>query len=557
MPPAMQTKLTVNRVAEQVMRMPDPAIRLQRKCACGGGSSEDCAECSSQPLRVQRQTVSGSPSTAGVPAIVHDVLRTSGQPLDQSTRSFMEPRFGHDFSHVRVHTDRPAAEAARAVGAKAYTVGRDVVFALGQYAPQTREGSRLLAHELTHTMQQGSTRVSHQIQREPFAPAPGQLGTETSRLTAASAPSVIDVAIDRTVTCGYVFHLRLQFDRNNCTIVSPMPVQFLHPADATKRLPAAEFNALADRFVSVANLRLNGWYSIRIAGATPACSAPCRDRDIPIQVQVSRSSDANAFPITLVNDSGRSNAGTLYAKDVDEWTLWHEAGHVALGISDEYHEAGVACREGSHANEGDWSLMASSSEFQARAVLHPRHFSHILTWFQREYPTCQVTLPALARSVVLDTILHFEFGGGSFANTPGLYGGLSLQRGFPLDAARRFRLSVGGRFATFSADQRTAILAGLTLGVDANTNRSAGGFQVGADVTAGVGAMWPLGLRGSGTWDSGGTGARAIGGVEGGAHLGYAGPKFEAGVVGRAGLWGGPGEANPYWMLGFRFGGNF
>jgi hypothetical protein len=83
------------------------------------------------------------------------VLRSSGQPLDPATRAFMEPRFGHDFSAVRVHTDARAAESARAVNALAYTVGRDVTFGPGQYAPATSAGRRLIAHELAHVVQQG------------------------------------------------------------------------------------------------------------------------------------------------------------------------------------------------------------------------------------------------------------------------------------------------------------------------------------------------------------------------------------------------------------------
>ena len=92
-----------------------------------------------------------------VPPIVHEVLRSPGQPLDAATRAFMEPRFGHDFSRVRVHTDTKAAESARAVSALAYTVGRDVVFGAEQYAPGTSVGQRLMAHELTHVVQQGNS----------------------------------------------------------------------------------------------------------------------------------------------------------------------------------------------------------------------------------------------------------------------------------------------------------------------------------------------------------------------------------------------------------------
>jgi hypothetical protein len=85
---------------------------------------------------------------------VHDVLRMPGQPLDPETRAFMEPRFGYDFSHVRVHTDGKSAESARAVNAVAYTVGQDVVFSTGNFAPDNKQGKKLLAHELAHVVQQ-------------------------------------------------------------------------------------------------------------------------------------------------------------------------------------------------------------------------------------------------------------------------------------------------------------------------------------------------------------------------------------------------------------------
>ncbi len=130
---------------------------LRRKCACGGSHNghADCAECHrKRPL--QRKPTGGA-ERGGVPAIVHDVLRTPGQPLDAGTRTFMALRFGHDFRDVRVHRDGQAAQSARAVNALGYTVGRHVVFGAGQYAPQTSEGRHLIAHELTHVLQQRST----------------------------------------------------------------------------------------------------------------------------------------------------------------------------------------------------------------------------------------------------------------------------------------------------------------------------------------------------------------------------------------------------------------
>ncbi|MBP8950302.1 MAG: DUF4157 domain-containing protein, partial [Candidatus Promineofilum sp.] len=99
-------------------------------------------------LGLQRRAVGNGPETA--PPIVHDVLRSPGRPLDDATRGFMESRFNHDFSGVRVHTDGRAAESARAVNALAYTVGNHVAFDVGQFAPTTSAGRGLLAHELTH-----------------------------------------------------------------------------------------------------------------------------------------------------------------------------------------------------------------------------------------------------------------------------------------------------------------------------------------------------------------------------------------------------------------------
>ena len=160
---AIQTKLAINkpgdsyeqeadRMAEQVMRTPEP--QLQLACPCGGR----CPKCTEQPSReresLQTKHVQASDSgQIAAPPIVHEVLRSPGQPLDPATRTFMEPRFGHDFSRVRVHTDSEAASSAQAIGARAYTAGQHIVFGLEQYDMATGDGRRLLAHELTHILQ--------------------------------------------------------------------------------------------------------------------------------------------------------------------------------------------------------------------------------------------------------------------------------------------------------------------------------------------------------------------------------------------------------------------
>lgn len=131
---------------------------LQRACACGKHTANgegECAECRQKREAglLQRAAVAPAPDVA--PPIVHDVLGSPGQPLDAQTRAFMEPRFGHDFSAVRVHSDGRAAESARTVNALAYTVGSHVAFGAGQYQPGSEAGRRLLAHELAHVVQQG------------------------------------------------------------------------------------------------------------------------------------------------------------------------------------------------------------------------------------------------------------------------------------------------------------------------------------------------------------------------------------------------------------------
>jgi len=132
---------------------------LLRKCSCGNksGSGEKCHACGEQEEESLHRKASAASPSHEAPSIVHDVLRDQGQPLDADTRADMEQRFGHDFAHVRVHTDGRAAESVRAVGALAYTVGQHVVFGANQLAPTTTAGRHLLAHELAHTVQQRAT----------------------------------------------------------------------------------------------------------------------------------------------------------------------------------------------------------------------------------------------------------------------------------------------------------------------------------------------------------------------------------------------------------------
>lgn len=140
------------------------APRLARKCACGPGDPQ-CTKCEDEAkpgAKMQRKAShAGAAMHGGVPPAVHGVLSSPGRALDQETRAFMESRFGYDFSQVRIHTGAAAADSARAVGAHAYTIGGDIVFDTGKYDPHSAAGRELLAHELTHAIQQsGMTAAS-------------------------------------------------------------------------------------------------------------------------------------------------------------------------------------------------------------------------------------------------------------------------------------------------------------------------------------------------------------------------------------------------------------
>jgi Domain of unknown function (DUF4157) len=149
-----------DRVAGQVMRMPDPAL-ADGRVNVGASDAQvqrACAKCDEDERKLQPKPIDDTaPSVgSGTTALVDEVLRSPGQSLDTGLRAFFEPRVRYDLGGVRVHTDNHAQAAADAVAARAFTVGRDIVFAAGQYAPQSAAGRYLLAHELTHVAQQGA-----------------------------------------------------------------------------------------------------------------------------------------------------------------------------------------------------------------------------------------------------------------------------------------------------------------------------------------------------------------------------------------------------------------
>lgn len=143
----IQAKLTVNAPGDiyehEADRIADQMMATPAYTAVSGA-----------PPHIQRFVGQPSRQMEAAPASVDQALVSPGKPLEPALRQDMEQRFSHDFSRVRVHTDAAAEQSARDVNARAYTVGRDIVFGAGRFAPRTHEGQRLIAHELTHVVQQ-------------------------------------------------------------------------------------------------------------------------------------------------------------------------------------------------------------------------------------------------------------------------------------------------------------------------------------------------------------------------------------------------------------------
>ncbi len=178
-----QPKLSINQpndvyeqeadaMADKVMRMeqqpfiqskPLPVTPVQRKCA----------HCEDEEKKMQRKEMNDEVTEAdhGLENYIGS-LNSSGQPLPNEVRNFYEPRFGYDFSNVKVHTDNVAAKSAQSINALAYTSGNNIVFNSSQYSPETQNGKKLLGHELTHVMQQDVKQNNSNIQRWDFDNAP-------------------------------------------------------------------------------------------------------------------------------------------------------------------------------------------------------------------------------------------------------------------------------------------------------------------------------------------------------------------------------------------------
>jgi Domain of unknown function (DUF4157) len=417
--------------------VPPSTFALQRKCACGQHSAGgECEGCKKKTL--QRQHTREATS-ATAPPIVHDVLRSPGHPLDTGARKFFESQFQHDFSGVRLHSDARAAASANAVNAVAYTVGSNIVLGSGQGSPQTSEGRSLLAHELTHVVQQSRSTVrttdiriapaSDPAEREAesIASQPtraetdgrenlyvshgasglqrqGKPGTSTYQETPTinppnpKTPGITEGSVEREEFGDQHAFLgrakvNLQFDENTCQVKIPLKVQYREPVAADfaqcpvdkgekpTAMPKGKGRKIFEKYLSVVNRELNGWFAARLESCP---GQKCADKKIGIQVEVTETTSDPDYTFAVVNAKGRSC--------VQQMTSFTRPGNVVLVGED--NETTYA-HEGSHmtlghgdeygeagtpkerVREDDFSLLANSEGYRGWSVLHQRHFAFV------------------------------------------------------------------------------------------------------------------------------------------------------------------------------------
>ncbi|TCV86753.1 eCIS core domain-containing protein [Sulfurirhabdus autotrophica] len=619
---------------------------FQRKCACGNHMAEGkaCAACSKKttglqrklaigasndPLeleadrvanqllsepehhgisraspRVQRYARSAGGQTESVPASVDRVLASVGRPFDPALRQDMEQRFGHDFSSVRVHSDAAAEESARDVNANAYTVGHNVVFGAGRFAPGTHEGRRLIAHELTHVVQQAG--ADGVIQRDTAGGGSTEFEDKvTTLIQPTSGPGLVEGTVTRTETAPasgsqprQVIHrgeMNVRFNPSDCSVIIPFGYNFVQAAQAASAgfcdeppastavppLSATSFNSIKTSVLANVNRGLNGWFNVRLSGA--GCPGSCAGRLLPINVVAREETAHPDTTITVVNRGGRANSGTICAKSWNSSTAVHEGGHQALGVGDEYPEADESLRATApqwfrpERVRRDYSAMGPD-EHSRFAMFQERHFNAVKIFLENAFPNCSANLQAQPRPVIPDYRIVLGGGYASLSGTSGSFFEAGLRVGIPLDRLRRWEFVLGPQINMFSTSggQRyaSAFLLGARLGLERSTGEAGHGFTAGAFGEAGHG--WFK----SSDYGPGGAGSRSATAAYGelGLGAGYRTPllsgssaRFDFRVEGAAGSTiGAPGVIGPitrdietdparsrWFRLGLTIGGQF
>lgn len=421
--PFFQPKLTINQpndafekeadaVAEHVMRKesssffgenqmsffkPVPVTTIQRKCDA----------CEKEEEKIQRQEmglgeeVSGVNSSPDFESYVEG-LNSGGSPLPNESKSFFEGAMGYDFSNVRIHNDAKASESADSINALAYTTGKNIVFNQNQFQPSTKEGQKLLAHELTHVVQQGNGIQPKKIQRVSF-----EKDSSNCTITANHEVGTFFVYSDRTGE-GWTVERQTRFK------------------DALKRQIEATFNANTYRIAPRASNQTMNWFEENILSNIMDYSCHCTAGFHPLlNVNVTNRGVTSSYEgwhtTVIANQSGtfhRSSAaagedreesfGNLDEADINATPLTgqvpvvHEFGHYLGLMHPGYLKSGVTQSQeytysGNDRNrrpvDGRVDLMGESMG------LRPFYFNGWKDNLNSSYPGCDynITQPTVQR----------------------------------------------------------------------------------------------------------------------------------------------------------------
>lgn len=282
----------------------------------------------------------------------------------------------------------------------------------------------------------------------------------------------------------------------------------------------------------------------------------CPGGRIEVTVITSEGSGSYASTLNLHPTYGIENAGNIGA-DASDFTIWHEVGHVVLGAADEYyqeHRPDGTSRPEERVNENDWSVMARHASMR-RAVLHPRHFSHLPAWLERRFPDCTFHLEAAPRPIIVEISPVILTAG--MVVSPEREVGVTLSTGvdfgIPLERLRQLEVTIGPRLTFMADEERISLLLGFRAGLEAQSGQA--GLRAGVFGEGGVGTTFDN--------DSGEAGASLY--AEGGGRAGYAfrnglnlSGEFALGTLWTSDSAADPDlESNPYFRLGLTIAGDF
>jgi hypothetical protein len=356
----------------------------------------------------------------------------------------------------------------------------------------------------------------HMVQR---APKEGTSTYDDSAVTLAPADPKAPGVVSGTVTRKefnekkaliHQMDARVRFDPKDCSVTVPVRIAYreataadfasftsVNPGIAPKAAPKGVGRTVFDRYISVVNEKLSGWFAVEFGECK---GSPCSGHITKVRVDVSEDSTNPDYTVSVV-DGGSQGRSAVFANtvvlagdagNVSSETLAHEGGHMALGHGDEYREPKLPGTDPSRVRRDDFSLMSEHHDYEGWAVLHERHFAFVPTFLAAALKSlgtpCTVHLQALSRPR-LDFQLELGLGGVSFMGSRGLAltGGAGIGL---LSTSRNWRGFLEARatmLAGLESPVRAAYLLGARLGIERRFTPSSGGFTLGAYAEAGKG----------------------------------------------------------------------